>query len=157
MKGLTTKQSIIMVVILMPLLIAGAAMINGWRLYFNLTDSLPHTVYIGKPFPSSMGKSGDYIVFNHPVYPDQLLIKQIKGLPGDQLLLQKSQLRIGQDTLTLLTHNSKGKELKPLQLKFVPVDTVFVAGTHPRSFDSRYASFGLVHNSQIRSQVWPLF
>ncbi len=157
MKGFRTKKSVFIMALFLPFLGVLAGLISGWRLYFNFTYSLPHTVYIGKPSGSFVGKKGDYIVFHHPAYPHKSLIKQIKGLPGDPLILQKGQLRMGQETFFLLTHNRKGEELQPLPLKSVPVGTVFVAGSHSRSFDSRYEKFGLIHQSQIRGQVWPLF
>lgn len=157
MKNLNRRQTVWLTIVIVPLLAVLVAMMNGIRFYCNLTYSLPHTFYMGNGSKPSVWKRGDYIVFSHPKYPNQAIIKQIKGLPGDLLGLQDSQVTIDQTLLILLRHNSNGELLKPLSIKSVPVDKVFVVGHHPRSFDSRYEEFGLIPQSHIKGQVWPLF
>ncbi len=81
--------------------------------------------------------------------------KWIVGLPGDVITYDKGGVRIGAHTLPLMSISHEGKTLTPQEAQFVPPGYVFVAGDHPRSFDSRYQEFGLVPISQIWGKgVW---
>jgi conjugative transfer signal peptidase TraF len=166
MKDRANKNKLLFLILVVfmhaPLLVVGGISLRGNHLYVNLTNSLPHWLYIGKASSSLAWKRDHYVMFDHPRYPDQSLIKQIKGLPGDSLEVKGGYLKVGSDTvgpttLSLLTHTREGEELEPIKTKIVPSNTVFVVGTHPRSFDSRYEKFGLIHQSQIRGQAWPIF
>lgn len=52
-------------------------------------------------------------------------------------------------TLPLLKRTKYGDPLTPLRAERIPAGYVFVAGDHPRSFDSRYEEFGLVPLDKI--------
>lgn len=60
-------------------------------------------------------------------------------------------------TFPLLDKTRDGKPLNPLEISIVPEGCVFVAGEHPRSFDSRYQEFGLVHQSHVMGRALQLW
>ena len=75
--------------------------------------------------------------------------KRVLGFPGDLISRNKDILSIGSYRLPLLKQTKDGKPLTPLSILQVPQGHVFVAGDHPRSFDSRYEEFGCVPFSKI--------
>lgn len=85
--------------------------------------------------------------------------KRIIGLPGD--LITRTHQGIGvksksssiTTTFPLLTETKDKKALTPLPIRTIPAGFVFVAGDHPRSFDSRYGEFGLVKAEHIQGKA----
>lgn len=78
--------------------------------------------------------------------------KRILGIPGDHILHNKDGITvIPQESylLTLLDKTSKGAPLSPIPAEVIPEGYLFVAGDNPRSFDSRYAEFGLVPKEKV--------
>lgn len=57
----------------------------------------------------------------------------------------------------LLKETKDGKPLHPLKATIIPEGYVFVATSHPRSFDSRYEEFGLVKQEHITGKCFGLF
>lgn len=78
-----------------------------------------------------------------------IFAKRVLGLPGDRIVRKKNSIRVGSQTLPLLTETKEGQPLTPLVHNVVPEGTLFVVGDHPRSFDSRYEEFGLVKKENI--------
>lgn len=95
------------------------------------------------------------------------LAKRILGLPGDQIIKNRERITIKVvgnkgarskpvkakplkiKALPLLRATKEGNILTPLSAIYIPEGYVFVAGDHPRSFDSRYEEFGLVPIDKI--------
>jgi conjugative transfer signal peptidase TraF len=129
----------------------------GYRVLINTTHSLPHTFYLTNPTQKVI-KRGDYIAFTHSI-SKVLLVKQVKGVAGDTLIKTADFVRIdGVPTpLRLRQKRADGTSLTPLKADVISDGTVFVAGSHPDSFDSRYQEIGLIPLAQVRGQVWPLF
>ena len=78
-----------------------------------------------------------------------IFAKRVLGLPGDSIVRGRNSIRVGALSLPLLTETKEGQPLTPLTLNVVPEGYLFVAGSHPRSFDSRYEEFGLVSLDHI--------
>ena len=120
--------------------------------------SLPYRYYLiqkGVAIRPEAGKP-TYISFRHPGYAHDL-IKVIQGQSGDIVSVQGNTVYINDRACGVIApKDSQGKELQPIHEQRIPEDYYFVMGTHPHSFDSRYADFGLVHLSQIRGQAWPI-
>lgn len=158
---MTLLQKRLMIVVIgfgLPIL-AGlwSALYLGVHIFYNLTNSLPYTVFIGfKKKPLIIG-THSYIVFNHLRYPNQFLIKKVSGIPGDRIERQVGEIWVGDEEFPLQTQTSEGKPLTPIQATRIPEESFFVSGTNFKSFDSRYEEFGLIHHSQIQGRVWPLF
>lgn len=134
----------------------------GIQVYFNLTDSLPHKIFIAnrkraKPFQTALSQTKGYVVFTHPEFPGQNIIKKVEGVPGDKIELISEGLKIKGKVFPLQLTTKGGKSLTPNESITIPENHYFVAGTNFKSYDSRYEEFGLVHSSQIKEQVWPLF
>ncbi len=117
---------------------------------------------------SSSFKRGDIVYIKDPqikyVEANKPLAKRIVGLPGDQIQQEKQFIKvIPQDRalsptiLPLLDKTSKGEPLTPLSHTTIPEGYVFVAGDHPRSFDSRYEEFGLIRMENIRGRAIAVF
>ncbi len=103
-------------------------------------------------------KRGDIVsIKNHDVahVQEQDFAKRILGLPGDKILREGNTIHIGNAILTLLKETKERHPLTSLTVKVVPERFVFVAGDHPRSFDSRYEEFGLVPIAKIWGRaIW---
>lgn len=92
----------------------------------------------------------------------KILAKKLIGLSGDVIEQTPRGIVVSQtcpgfskvklplvSSLPLLKQTSNGQPLTPLTATIVPPGYVFVAGDHPRSFDSRYEEFGLVPIEKI--------
>ena len=103
-------------------------------------------------------KRCDVIVFISPKNDDQEYIKRIIGLPGDQILIQNSQVFVN-DKLLEETYISAATETFDYgfahegQIITVPQDNFFVMGDNrPRSSDSR--EFGPIPISSVIGMVF---
>ena len=79
-----------------------------------------------------------------------LLRSGLKKGPGQ---LRQNLMHCG----VILKMSSSGKSYSPIQSGTIPEGYVYVCGSHPDSFDSRYAEFGLIRVENIREKLWPLF
>lgn len=96
----------------------------------------------------------------HPTayFGDVMYTKQIQGVAGDRIENRKGCIVInGKKLFPLQTHTTKGQPLTPLKAQIIPKGYVFVGGSHPSSFDSRYQEFGLVAQQHILGRVWGIF
>jgi hypothetical protein len=85
----------------------------------------------------------DFELPNHSRMPH--LLKKVMGLPGDKVSVRDNKVFIN-DLLIgpLFKETSTGNPLIPIQHQIIPDHCLFLSGTHPRSFDSRYLEFGLL-------------
>lgn len=121
----------------------------------NSSESLPF--YIFKTSPVKSVEREMYVSLSHP-FSHQDLFKQIVGLPGDQITIHNQHVFInGQDYGYVYDSSPSGLSLSPISEGVIPEDFVFVYATHPQSFDSRYAEFGLVAKEQLKERLWPIF
>lgn len=121
----------------------------------NISDSLPYQFFIHTPLEKP--KRGMYVSFTHP-QSDKLLAKQIVGLPGDQIDVSCQLILINGKVYGYIREKTRcGQALTPIQVGVIPEGYVFVHATHPYSFDSRYAEFGLVKIADLQERLWPIF
>lgn len=121
----------------------------------NVSESLPFSYFLG--YQLSTPTHGMYVLFDHPESPI-LLAKRIAGLPGDLITIRDQQIYIEGVFYGYIQEQSpSGMSLSPIQEGKIPAAHVYVYGSHPSSFDSRYAEFGLIHISQLKGRLWPLF
>lgn len=148
-----------------PLAIGGFCLILGALATFTrfdvcLTKSLDEVNYIltlkrAFPFQRPIVRGDIVSIIGHtPQYGGlvpgkHIFAKRVLGLPGDLIVRKKNSLRVGSQILPLLTETYEGQPLTPLDHNVVPEGSLFVAGSHPRSFDSRYEEFGLVKEKNI--------
>jgi conjugative transfer signal peptidase TraF len=129
----------------------------GYTILFNMTNSLPQTLFLTKMDQKSVDiKRGDFVLFDHAA-SKMPIVKKVVGISGDVIFQKSDALVVNSYSLPLKETDSKGNPLKPLTDTFVWHGTVFVAGDHNNSLDSRYDTFGLVPLTQVQGVVWPIF
>jgi conjugal transfer pilin signal peptidase TrbI len=102
-------------------------------------------------------KEGNYVAFIHPWVPG-VVIKQVKGIPGDVALHVSNQAFINEQLIGPILNLSRDQRtLTPGPQGIIPEGSYFVAGEHERSFDSRYAEVGLLTSENIYGKAYKLF
>jgi hypothetical protein len=94
-------------------------------------------------FPSTATGLEPYIT------SDAVITKQVRGLPGDEIRIARDKLYINglfSGNLNLLTRLQKPSGAYD-QTYRVPANHIFVLGSHPRSYDSRY--WGVLHVREV--------
>ena len=136
------------------------------RITVATSGSLDHRVFFLLPAPAKI-ELGDYLVFRHQGLSqvqqglradhDQML-KKVGCLPGEQLTTDYAHWFTcnGRPLGQALVADSKGRSLPRFSFDgLVPADKLFMVGTHPRSYDSKY--FGFIDAHEIRHQALPLW
>jgi len=122
----------------------------------NVTDSLPGTLFV--IIKHSPIDKGDTIAFHPPDsrlhHARDVLIKQIVGIPGDEVWQQDSVYFVNDVQVGLAFGGTrKGVTLNPGPEGEIPDHYYFVSTNHPYSFDSRYREIGWVGHDQIIGRV----
>jgi conjugal transfer pilin signal peptidase TrbI len=108
---------------------------------------------------------GDVVVYRFEgeaaaVYPGlahQPFFKIVRGLPGDLVLVEGRDVYVdGQWVGTARAHAFDRRPLAPISPTVIPPGHFYAQGSAPDSFDSRYASSGLVRFDQVIGKVVPL-
>ena len=144
-------------------------LVGAWlpgRITVATSGSLEHRVFFLLPPPAKV-ELGDYLVFRHRDLSqvqsglradhDQIL-KKVGCLPGDQLTTDETHHFFCNGWLLgqALEADSKGRPLPHFSFNGpLPADKLFMVGTHPRSYDSKYYGFIDVH--EISHQALPLW
>lgn len=98
-----------------------------------------------------------YVSFEHPDSKIPLA-KQVKGLPGDHIVIVGDQLFLNDEHLGKILEKSRsGHAMTPIEEGRIPEGFLFLQASHKESFDSRYAEFGLIPVSSIKERLWPIF
>jgi conjugal transfer pilin signal peptidase TrbI len=132
---------------------------------FNWSSSLPfHVVVvdgIGPPY-----RRGDYVVFSfhgeasvsmHPGLSGQPFFKRIGGVAGDAVTVVGREVFVnGVSMGTAKDRTFDRRPLQPIEPVTIPPGMVYVVGSDPHSFDSRYSASGLVTVRDIIARVRPL-
>lgn len=152
-----------------------AAMLLGRAAFTTLTDHYQLAVEAGKN-PSNNHylfllhkesidihtlKPGDYVSFHSDrlepyITRDAVITKQVRGLPGDEIRITRDKLYINglfSGNLNLLTRLQKPSGAYD-QTYRVPANHIFVLGSHPRSYDSRY--WGVLHVREVFARAKPI-
>ena len=127
------------------LLLLLATQIN---IVFVTSPSIPYRlclqVYNMKP------RVGDICVFN---YKGRKFLKYLVGTGGDSIKNINNNIYVGNSKVGYAETNNI---ITPVNNGIIPEGYVFVAGTHEKSFDSRYKEFGLVKIEDIRGRAFGL-
>lgn len=126
-----------------------------YRVLFNVTNSLPHILYLTHPTQVAL-KRGDYVAFTHDASP-YMIVKRVVGIEGDTIQHTTCGVQLNQLCFATKESRSNGATLTPMKAQTIPKGMLFVAGDHPGSFDSRYEEFGLLSLTHVRGHVWPVF
>lgn len=137
----------------------GAVIRERTTLTVNMSGSLEGKYYFvvknyGQPFELRVE---DYVAFTHPWVPG-LLIKQVKGLPGDIIIHVNDKAFVNEELIgPILAMSHDKRTLTPGTQGIIPQESYFVAGEHERSFDSRYSEVGLLTAENIYGKAYKLF
>jgi len=130
------------------------------KIVYSESESLSHSVFIVSSLDRPL-KRGDYVTFSVPgnKYMGNVSVtKQIVGVGGDTIEIVDRVVFVNGVEVGLAKPVSRaGEELFVLAETVVPEGRYFVAGTHKDSYDSRYASFGLIGNQNISGRAEPIF
>ena len=136
------------------------------RIAVATSASLDHRVFFLVPVPSKVAL-GDYLVFRHSDLSqvqhglrqdNEQMIKKVGCLPGGLLTADAERNFTCNSTVLgkALDADSKGRQLPQFMFNGpVPAGKLFMAGTHPRSYDSRY--FGFIDANEILYKALPLW
>jgi hypothetical protein len=132
-------------------------LVGSWlpgRITVATSGSLDNRVFFLLPAPSKV-ELGDYLVFRH-----RDLSQVQRGLRADHdpMTMDGNHHFFCNGKLLgqALEADSKGQPLPQFAFNGpVPPDKLFLVGTHPRSYDSKYYGFIDVH--EIRHQALPLW
>ena len=160
---LNSREKSLAIVVLAALL--GGAWLPG-RLIVSTSPSLEHRIFFLTRAKDSI-TTGDYLVFRHKntqfvhkglEQENDRFVKKVGCCPGDMLSVDSkrtfycSERQLG----TALETDSKGRSLPIFDFTgVVPVNSYFMVGTNPRSFDSRY--FGFIHADEILYKALPIW
>lgn len=135
-------------------------------LLFNWTPSLPFKVVLVDYRSSAIGR-GDLVVYAfegpagqlaYPGLRHQALFKRVAGVAGDVVTVQGRDVYVnGVPVGRAKTHAFDRRALDPIVPTVIPAGHLYVQGTGPDSFDSRYTLSGLVRVQDVKSRVIPLF
>ncbi|MGE4403250.1 MAG: S26 family signal peptidase [Desulfobulbus sp.] len=152
------------VIVFLAFILAGSWLPS--RITVATSGSLDHRVFFLLPAPSKV-ELGDYLVFRHRDLSQvqrglradhDPMIKKVGCLPGDYLTMDGNHHFFCNGKLLgqALEADSKGQPLPRFPFNGpVPTDKLFMIGTHPRSYDSKYYGFIDVH--EISHQALPLW
>ena len=159
-----TQREQTVVIVFFAFLLVGAWLPS--RITVATSGSLDHRVFYLLPAPAKV-ELGNYLVFprrdlsqvqhGFRAEHDQM-IKLVGCLPGEQLTTDETHSFTcnGRSLGQALEVDSKGRPLPRFSFNGpVPADKLFMVGTHPRSYDSKY--FGFIDAHEIRHQALPLW
>lgn len=149
--------------ILMGLMLtASAYALSPWyELLVNRSNSLPQTLFLLDK--TRAPRCGEYTAFDMPnsarFYRGSRMIKHIRGCAGDRVNIEGQTVFVhGEPVGVAMRRSSKGRYvLQPINPVIIPPGKVYLSATHPQSYDSRYASFGLRDVNELLGTARPLF
>lgn len=159
-------RTCVLVALGVGLFTAAAAAPGRPVLVWNKSPSVPIGLYLVLARPPHVG---DYIVIRlsgtmqalaeqrNYIGPNTPLLKRVAASEGNRVCRRGQAVLIsGQHVVFALGFDRAGKPLPVWQgCHRLQDDQVFVLGTHPESFDSRY--FGPINRDQIAGAAIPLF
>lgn len=130
----------------------------------NWTPSLPYRLLYVDYHATRYGR-GDLVIYsfsgiaaaNYPGLLHQPFFKRVAGLPGDIVTVRGREVQVNGVVVGIAkTHTFDRRPLRPIAEGIIPPGYVYVQGTSPDSFDSRYAESGLVPLTDVRGKAHPL-
>jgi conjugal transfer pilin signal peptidase TrbI len=131
----------------------------------NWTPSLPYKIAWYSAGPPADLKRGEFVLFrfegsaalDYPGLARQPFFKMVRGLPGDKITVENRRVFINGELVGVAKPQTfDHRPLAPIAAGVIPPGHLFVQGSSPDSFDSRYAAIGLVRKEQLLGRVTPL-
>lgn len=124
-----------------------------------VTPSLGHRIFFLIEPDSLPFKGGEYLLFHKQLDRAQTdrLLKKVGCAPGHRLKVKDGEYFCDEKYLGhALTRDSKGTPLPQFIFNGpIPDGTLFMIGSHPRSYDSRY--FGFIHADSVLKKAYPIW
>jgi type IV secretory pathway protease TraF len=131
-----------------------------------LTSSVGYRFFFLSEPESPDFKEGDYLLFHKqlvhaPLQGNQAvtdkLLKKVGCATGQRLTVNNGEYYCDENYLGhALTQDAEGKRLPQFIFNgLVPAGSLFMIGSHPRSYDSRY--FGFIHADTVLKKAYPLW
>jgi signal peptidase I len=126
----------------------------------NQSYSLPYKYFI--VFKGIEAFRDDFVSIkgHKPLYieGDIGFVKRLIGLPGDSIVVKQDRCFVNHRFVGFIRKTAReGTDLRPVSFKKIPQGYVFVMGDSWDSYDSRYASFGLVKKEHLQGKAFPLW
>lgn len=135
-------------------------------LLFNVTPSLPYTVAIVSRRTDQVVR-GDYVIYafsgsaieQFPGLARQPFFKRVGGVAGDRVQVNGRRVLVNGEDVGIAKRFATvtNLPLEPIEPSTIPPQYLYMQGTSPDSFDSRYRISGLVHMRDVIAIVRPLF
>jgi conjugal transfer pilin signal peptidase TrbI len=158
MPGKSNRKRAWRIVAVMTLALAIGLWLPG-HISVALTSSVGYRVFFLIEPESPDFRQGDYLLFNKHLdqTPTDQLLKRVGCATGQRLSVADGQFSCdGYYLGQALTHDSKGNRLPQFTFNgLVPAGSLFMVGSHPRSYDSRY--FGFIHADSVLKKAYPLW
>ena len=149
------------VLVLCLCLILSAAYLCGVRLSFNISGSLPSSVFVTvrtKEISCGAGSIGLFRLNVQNPYWDYgaIFAKRFVGCPGDTLRTEGAEFYLNGERIAVASgHDSKGVAVASFRFDgMIPASSYFVLGDGEKSYDSRY--WGFVRKSWVVGRGFPL-
>jgi conjugative transfer signal peptidase TraF len=126
----------------------------------NQSFSLPYKYFI--VFKGIETFKNDFVSIkgHRPLYVEGEIgfVKRLVGVSGDSIVVKQNRCFVDHKFVGFIRKKTReGRDLRPINFKKVPQGYVFVIGDSWDSYDSRYASFGLVKKEHVQGKAFPLW
>lgn len=132
-----------------------------YQIHLNATDSLPGRLYLVDTSDRTPVRGATIAMRWQGGYgyvAGATLLKRVYGLPGDRITVQDRWVGIeGAPIAWALTTSPRGRPLPLVQPGKVPTGELFLATPSALGFDSRYASFGTIPQTQVLGRAYEIF
>lgn len=141
--------------------VAGIWFHQNYRLGINLSDSLPHKVFLVS-FNGQPSQRGEYVAFRwgRDSFYDRswMFVKRIEGTAGQKITVAGRHVYIdGKFVGTAKPTSRGGVPLHPIAAGTIPEGAFFVSAPNKDSLDSRYAITGLIDKNRVIGTAYALF
>lgn len=136
-----------------------------YRLGWNMTESLPHKVFLIKV--GEIPGRNDYVAFRWAPKTDSLVnpypsgvtfVKILVGDAGDVVEVKDREVFVNGKPVGYAKETSRsGLPLAVREAGTIGTGEIYVMGLHRDSLDSRYALVGNVHRTDVIGRAYPIF
>lgn len=163
MMNMTEKNKNLFTYVVVFLFIFGGALLGlstRFSITFNTSPSLPFTVFITNKLEHP-NERNQYVKFMLPdtrFFERKHWTKRIIGIPGDVVSVKGREIFINHKPVGIAKMKSLNhRDLYPITPQIIPEGYYYLQADHIDSFDSRYKTLGLVHESTFIGRDYPLF
>jgi conjugal transfer pilin signal peptidase TrbI len=157
------RQKNIFTVVVSGVIIMGGVMMGLSTRYgvtFNTTESLGFRLFITDKWekPSHPGEYVKFWLKGNKYFRPEHWTKRIAGVPGDKITVQNRMVYVnGEPVGYAKSVSASNTQYFPIAPQVIPPHYYYLQADHEDSYDSRYQSFGLVHDTTFIGRDYPVF